>query len=146
MKSRYTIPRRASASGARTKGFRKARPNSEEAAKKPIPKKGKENPLAVKVFEADPSAVYSIDTAAQLAGVPRRSILIYCKHGLVSPLADPSLWGYWFTSDAIRTLRRIEILRIRCGEDLAGIGIILELLNEVEILRSQIRTAESRTP
>ena len=143
MKSRHTTPLRSSATGARLKGLRSARPKSGAAAKKPLAKKEKENPLAMQVFEADPLAVYSIDTAAQLAGLPRRSILIYCKHGLVSPLADPSLWGYWFTSDAIRTLRRIEILRIHCGEDLAGIGIILELLNEVEMLRSHIQTARS---
>jgi len=84
-------------------------------------------------------AVYSIETTAQLAGVPRRNILIYCKHGLISPTADPMLWGYWFSADAIRTLRRIESLRHTCGDDFPGIALILDLLNEVQTLRAQLR-------
>jgi DNA-binding transcriptional MerR regulator len=95
--------------------------------------------LAVQSFEPDPVAVYSIETTAQLAGVPRRAILIYCKHGLISPTVDPTLWGYWFTADSIRTLRRIESLRQTCGDDFCGIAIILDLVNEVQTLRAQLR-------
>jgi DNA-binding transcriptional MerR regulator len=95
--------------------------------------------LAVQSFEPDPVAVYSIETTAQLAGVPRRTILVYCKHGLISPTVDPILWGYWFTAEAIRTVRRIEGLRQTCGDDLPGIGIILDLMTEVQTLRAQLR-------
>ena len=95
--------------------------------------------LAVQTFEPDPVAVYSIETAAQIAGVPRRTILIYCKHGLISPIADPMIWGYWFTADTIRTLRKIETLRSTCGDDFPGIAMILDLLSEVQALRAQIR-------
>ena len=96
------------------------------------------NPHAVTLFEPDPLAVYPIEAAARMGQVPRRMVLVYCKYGLISPLADKQ-WGYWFTADTIRTLRRIADLRTICGDDLAGIAMILELLDEVQALRAQIR-------
>jgi len=43
------------------------------------------------------------------------TILVYYKHGLVSPVVDPECGGYYFNDEAIRTLRRIEYLRTDCG-------------------------------
>ena len=129
MKQRHSRP--SSRSSRQKKGFSTEAPRASSSSPKPA--------LAVQSFEPDPVAVYSIETAAQLAGVPRRTILIYCKHGLVSPTVDPTLWGYWFTADAIRTLRRIENLRHTCGDDFPGIAMILGLLNEVQTLKAQLR-------
>ncbi len=135
MKQRHTVPGKAQSSRHK-KAFSTA---ARQDAAKPSAKAA--NPHAVQSFEPDPAAVYSIEMAAQLAGVPRRTVLIYCKHGLLSPIADPMLWGYWFTADAIRTLRRIESLRLACGDDFSGIAMILDLLNEVQTLRAQLRAA-----
>ena len=43
------------------------------------------SPFALELFQPKPSVLYSLDAAAHLAGVPRRSILIYCRAGLVRP-------------------------------------------------------------
>ena len=43
---------------------------------------------ALQLFDPPADAVYSIEAAAKLAGVPRRTILVYCKHRLLSPLID----------------------------------------------------------
>ena len=48
-------------------------------------------------------------------------------------------YGYYFDGDAIHTLRRIEALRTVCGDDLAGIKMIIELSAALERLRSDIR-------
>jgi hypothetical protein len=40
----------------------------------------------LQLFDPPDDAVYTIEAAAQLAGVPRRTILLYCKHRLLSPL------------------------------------------------------------
>jgi DNA-binding transcriptional MerR regulator len=40
----------------------------------------------------------------------RRTILVYCKHGLLTPVVDPVDNGYYFNDEAIRMLRRIEAL------------------------------------
>jgi DNA-binding transcriptional MerR regulator len=95
---------------------------------------------ALQLFEPDPRSVYTIETAAHLVHLPRRMILIYCKHGLISPVADPEGGGYYFNDEAIRDLRRIEYLRTVCGINLVGIKMILRLMNEAERLRNEVRS------
>jgi DNA-binding transcriptional MerR regulator len=98
---------------------------------------------ALQLFEPDPGAVYSLTAAAHLAHVPRRTILIYCKHGLVTPASDPGSGGYYFNTEAIRALRRIQSLRAVCGDDLAGIRMILDLTDEVYRLRALMSTLQA---
>ena len=95
--------------------------------------------LEIQLFEPLPDAVYTIEAASHLANVSRRTILVYCKHRLISPAAATTDPGYHFDGDAIRALRRIEVLRTVCGDDLAGIKIILNLTAALEQLHSDIR-------
>ena len=94
---------------------------------------------AIQPFVPDPNAVFTIETTAHILDVPRRTILVYYKHGLVSPATDPEDGGYCFTGETIGTMRRIESLRTICGDDLPGIKLILDLMNEVERLHSELR-------
>ena len=94
----------------------------------------------LQLFEPPPDAVFTIEGAAHLADVSRRTILVYCKHVLISPTRRTADSGYCFDSDAIRALRRINALRAVCGDDLSGIKIILDLMNEVERLHSEVRS------
>jgi len=93
----------------------------------------------LQLFDPPGDAVYTIETAAQLAGVPRRTILVYCKHRLLSQL-DTGVEDYSFNGDGIRSLRRIEALRTVCGDDFAGIRIILDLTKELERLQAVARS------
>ena len=95
--------------------------------------------LEIQLFEPPPDAVYTIEATSHLASVSRRTILVYCKHRLVSPAAITIDHGYHFDGDAIRALRRIEALRTVCGEDFAGIKIILDLTTALERLHADIR-------
>ena len=94
---------------------------------------------ALQVFEPDARTVYTIETVAQLAQVPRRLIVLYYKLGLVSPVRDPASSGWCFDDETIRIVRRIEYLRSACGVNLTGIKLILELIDEVERLREELR-------
>jgi MerR family transcriptional regulator/heat shock protein HspR len=94
---------------------------------------------ALQLLEPDPDAVYTIEAVEHLVNVPRRMILLYYKHGLVSPVVDPACGGYYFNDEAIRALRRIDYLRNVCGINIEGIRMILELLHEVEQLRAEMR-------
>ena len=94
---------------------------------------------ALQVFEPGAQTVYTIEAAAQLAQVPRRLIVLYYKHGLVSPVADPAGSGWYFDDEAIRIVRRIEYLRSACGLNLAGIKLLMALTDEVERLRAELR-------
>ena len=89
-------------------------------------------------FEASPNIVYPIEVASLIAGVPRREIIVFCKYNLLSPVGDSKEYGYCFDGTAIRLLRRIQRLRSVCGDDFAGIGIILKLSAALEQLRSEI--------
>jgi DNA-binding transcriptional MerR regulator len=88
-------------------------------------------------FEPDADTVYPLDTAARIARVPRHLILVYYKHGLITPLSDPDYGGYYFTNEAIRTLQRIGHLHTTCGINLTGVRLILDLMDEVERLRHE---------
>ena len=94
---------------------------------------------AIQLFEPPENAVYTIDATAHLVGVPRRTILVYCKHRLLSPVINGRYGGYCFDRDAVHVLRRIEALRVVCGDDLSGIKIILDLTKELERLHSVVR-------
>ena len=71
--------------------------------------------------------------------MPRHLVLVCCRLALVSPRVDPAYGGYAFDLPAIRTLQRIEYLRSDCGINLAGIQVILRLMDEVERLREAAR-------
>ena len=93
----------------------------------------------IQLFEPPADALYTIDGTSQIVDVPRRTILVYCKYRLLSPANTTTDHGYYFNGNAIRTLRRIEALRTVCGDDFAGIKMILDLTAALEQLRSDIR-------
>lgn len=94
---------------------------------------------ALKPFEPAAGAVYSIEVVAHLTRIPRHRIAVYCRHGLVSPLAAPEDAGWTFDDEAIRTLRLVESLRTSFGANLSGLRLISELLRDVEELRREVR-------
>jgi DNA-binding transcriptional MerR regulator len=93
---------------------------------------------ALQRYEPPSAAVYTIESAAHLAQVPRRMVLVYCKHGLVSPAEAEASIGYRFDGAAIRSLRRMEELRTRDGINLAGLKMVLSLMGEIEALRARL--------
>jgi len=94
---------------------------------------------ALELFQPKPGVLYSLDATARLAGITRRSILIYCRAGLVRPVVQPPYGVMEFTEEAIYTLRRIEYLRTAHSLDLAWIKTMFDLLDEVERLRAELR-------
>jgi len=95
--------------------------------------------LALELFQPKPNVLYSLDATAHLAGIPRRSILVYCRAGLIRPVVQPPYGVMEFTEEAIYILRRIEHMRTVHGLDLAWIKTMFDLLDEVERLRAELR-------
>src|SRR5436305_2275566 len=93
----------------------------------------------IQLFDPPEDVIYTIESTSRLVDVSRRRILVYCKHHLVSPANGTADHGYYFDRDAIHTLRRIETLRTVCGDDFAGIKMILDLTAASERLRADIR-------
>ena len=100
--------------------------------------------LAVELFQHNPNVLYSLDATAHLAGVSRRSILIYSRAGLVRPVFQPPYGIMTFTEETIYTVRRIEDLRATHGLNVVWIKTMFDLLEEVERLRSEVRFHRSR--
>jgi DNA-binding transcriptional MerR regulator len=97
------------------------------------------SPVALELFQPNPNILYSLDAAAYLAGVPRRSLLIYCRAGLVRPVVQPPYGVMEFTEEAIHTVRQIEHLRTVHDVDLAMLKTMFDLLDEVDRLRAELR-------
>ena len=100
-----------------------------------IPKQGE----AIQIYQPRPRIAYTIEATAQMTDLPRHAILVYYKSGLVSTVEGPEESGYFFNDEAIRTLRRIGQLRAMPGMSVSGIKMVLELMDEVDRLRSEIR-------
>jgi hypothetical protein len=94
---------------------------------------------ALELFYPPADALYDIDMAARLSDLPRHTILVCCKYRLIMPTADSSARGYQFTGDTIHALRRVAALREVCGNDFLGIKIILELMNRLEQMHSELQ-------
>ena len=97
------------------------------------------NMRTIQIYEPDPGMMYDIETVAQITHVPRHQIIVYYKHGLISPLMDPEAGGWFFNDEAIRLLRQIEELRAAFEVNMQGTRLILGLLNEIERLREELR-------
>ena len=93
----------------------------------------------IQLFEPPTNALLTIEATSRIVDVSRRRILLYCKYSLLSPATNTADHGYYFDRDTIRGLRRIEALRTVCGDDFAGIKMILDLTAALERLRSDIR-------
>jgi len=85
----------------------------------------------VERFRPDPHRLYDVDATARLAGVPRHSVLVYCRWGFVRPATDPQHEGWYFSSEAIGVIRWAEYLRVSRGVNLAGIRVIFQLVEEL---------------
>ena len=96
-------------------------------------------PTALQLFNSNEEAIYTIETVVRMTHTPRRQIAVYCRHGLISPVAAPEREGWLFDLESIRALRRIEKLRTVYGVNLTGLRVIMELLREVEQLREEAR-------
>ena len=90
-------------------------------------------------FTPQSDAIYPIDTIAHLAGVPRHTVMLCCRHRLVVPHQDPEYGGYHFEVGTIPILQRVDYLHRQCEINFTGVRIILGLMEELERMRERER-------
>ena len=83
------------------------------------------------LYEPDADATYQLDIVAKLTGISSQTILHYQEQGLIR--------GKDLDDEAVHTLRRIEHLKQTCEANLSGLKLILDLMNEVEQLKTALR-------
>jgi MerR family transcriptional regulator, heat shock protein HspR len=79
--------------------------------------------------------VYMIGVAAQLCGVHPQTLRQYERLGLVVP-ARVGAKNRLYSDEDVRTVRRIQRLTQELGVNLAGVEIILRLLEDLDAVRA----------
>ncbi len=93
------------------------------------------------LFEPDDEATYSLEIVAKLSGLSSDTILHYKERGFISTVS-PDPGKPTFDDDALRILRCIDHLRSSCGVNETGLGLILEMMAELDHLRNHLRTLQ----
>lgn len=91
----------------------------------------------MKMISPDPHHVHSLEVVVRMTGAPRRKIIFYCRKGVVAPVKGEEHWH--FDEESVTKVRHIEMLRMEHGMNWAAIRTIMKLLEEVEILREELR-------
>jgi len=91
---------------------------------------------------ADERAVYIISVAAELAGVHPQTLRIYEAKGLVRPRRTSGNSRRYSEAD-IRRLREVQRLTAD-GVNLAGAKMVLDLEEQLEVLREYVEELERR--
>ena len=87
-------------------------------------------------FEDEPSYVISI--ASRIAGVHAQSLRYYERVGLISPSRSVGRQRL-YTQKEVQKLRRIKTLTEDLGVNLAGVEVILKLMDRVAVLDVEVK-------
>ncbi len=99
-----------------------------------------ENPeRAIICLTADARVLYSLETAAQLTGVPVEMLRHYCHLGLLGAARTAAEPGPVFDDNALYEVRRIEHHRRHHGVSLRALPLVCGLWREVEQLQTELR-------
>ena len=83
------------------------------------------------LYEPNADATYQLDIVAQLTGISSQTIVHYQEQGLIR--------GNDLDDEVVHTLRRIEHLKQTCELNLSGLRLILDLMDQVEELKTALR-------
>jgi DNA-binding transcriptional MerR regulator len=86
----------------------------------------------------------SLEEVAARAGVHPQLLDRFVYLGLVDPVERGVHNEPLFASDAVPLVRKILRLRHQLGVNYAGIGLVLDLLEEIERLESRVNHLEHR--
>lgn len=88
--------------------------------------------MTLPLYEPDEQAAYTLDVVAQITGISSQTIIRYQEQGLL-PTGR-------LNDESVRILRRIHHLQGDLGFNESGLRLILNLMDEVERLRTELRT------
>ncbi|NMC83593.1 MAG: helix-turn-helix transcriptional regulator [Armatimonadetes bacterium] len=95
--------------------------------------------------EVDDQPVYVISVAARLCEMHPQTLRTYERLGLVCPHRSDSRNRLYSPRD-IERLRRIQRLTRELGVNLAGVEVILELLDRIDQYQKEIEELRARIP
>lgn len=87
----------------------------------------------------------SLDSFAHRAGLHPELVRRWVALGLLEPVRD-SAGGVWLTPDQLRTVGRIQRLRAGLPVNYAALGLVMDLLDRIDVLERALRSAGARPP
>jgi chaperone modulatory protein CbpM len=87
----------------------------------------------------------SLDSFAARAGMHPELVRRLVALGLLEPFRDAT-GRLWFTAPQLRAAARIQRLRAGLSVNYAALGLVMDLLDRIEVLETQLRATGSRLP
>lgn len=82
-----------------------------------------------------PPRVWRLESAADVVGLPVGRVRSYVRHGLVRPISVQGRTAF-FDEPELARLRKLRRLTEDLGINLAGVEIVLRLLDQIEALHA----------
>lgn len=82
---------------------------------------------------------YTLDIIASACGISSQTVVHYHEQGLLSPVSLDENGTALYDDDCLHRLRRIEHLRETYALETSALRLTLDLMDEVERLRSELR-------
>jgi len=86
----------------------------------------------------EPEGIYTMEMTARVSGLHSETLLYYHEQGLIHSISDADGRDR-FNDETVHRLRRIEHLRETFGMDFAALKLTLELMDEIDHLRAELR-------
>ncbi len=90
--------------------------------------------VRLRIESPGPQSPYSLQDLASAAGVHPWAVEAYVREGILDPIGGEP---WQFDDEALFELRRIQRLRRDFGVNIAGVGLIIELLRRIEQLEAE---------
>lgn len=87
----------------------------------------------------------SLDSFAGRAGLHPDMVRRWVALGLLEPTRD-AIGRWWFTPAQVRTVARIQRLRAGLPVNYAALGLVIDLLDRIDLLEAALRSAGARPP
>jgi DNA-binding transcriptional MerR regulator len=84
----------------------------------------------------------SLDTVADRAGLHPELVRRFAALSLI-PAATDSAGRLWFAPEAVAAIARIQRLRAGLSLNYAAIGLVLDLLDRIDVLEAEVRRVRS---
>jgi len=87
----------------------------------------------------------SLDSFAARAGMHPKLVRRWVALGLLEPFRDAT-GQLWFAAPQLRAVARIQRLRAGLSVNYAALGLVMDLLDRIELLEAAVRATGSRLP